>query len=54
MLLISTFCIALSSALIHQAGDLPALAMEFALALLEELKGPAARSEVAGGLLFDR
>ena len=35
-------------------GKGPALAMEFALALLEELKGSAARSEVAGGLLFDR
>ena len=35
-------------------GKGPALAMEFALALLEELKGPAVRSEIAGGLLFDR
>lgn len=29
MLLISTFCIAMSSALIHQAGDLPALEKQF-------------------------
>lgn len=29
MLLISTFCIALSSALIHQAGDIPALEKQF-------------------------
>ena len=34
-------------------GKGPALAMEFALALVEELRGPAVRSEVAAGLLFD-
>lgn len=32
----------------------PALAMEFALKLVEELKGKDAADEVAGGLLFDR
>ena len=31
----------------------PALAMEFALALAEELKGKAVRDEVAAGLLFE-
>lgn len=33
-------------------GKGPALAMEFALALVEHLKGKAVRDEVAGGLLF--
>lgn len=32
----------------------PALAMEFALTLVAELKGKAAADEVAGGLLYDR
>lgn len=32
----------------------PALAMEFGLKLVEELKGKAAADEVAGGLLFNR
>lgn len=32
----------------------PAIAMEFALALVEELKGKEVRDEVAEGLLFDR
>ena len=32
----------------------PALAMEFALKLVEELKGAAVADEVAAGLLFDR
>ena len=32
----------------------PALAMEFALKLVEELKGTAVADEVSGGLLFDR
>lgn len=32
----------------------PALAMEFALKLVEELKGKEAAEEVAAGLLFDR
>lgn len=35
-------------------GKGPALAMEFALALVEELKGPAVREEVAEGLLFGK
>ncbi len=34
-------------------GKGPALAMEFALALTEALKGKEVREEVAGGLLFD-
>lgn len=32
----------------------PALAMEFALKLVEELKGKEAARQVAGGMLFDR
>ena len=32
----------------------PAIAMEFALALAEELKGKEVREQVASGLLFDR
>ncbi|MDO4176488.1 MAG: DJ-1/PfpI family protein [Bacillota bacterium] len=32
----------------------PAIAMEFALALAEELKGKEVRDQVASGLLFDR
>ena len=32
----------------------PALAMEFALSLVQTLKGPKVRDEVAGGLLYDR
>lgn len=32
----------------------PALAMDFALALIEALKGPDAKKEVANGLLYDR
>jgi hypothetical protein len=32
----------------------PALAMEFALALVEYLKGSDTKKEVAAGLLYDR
>ena len=32
----------------------PALAMEFALKLVEEIKGKEAAEEVAQGLLYDR
>lgn len=32
----------------------PAIAMEFALALVKELKGKEAADQVAGGMLFDR
>ena len=35
-------------------GKGPALAMEFALALVEALKGEKARADIAKGLLFDR
>ena len=34
-------------------GKGPALAMEFALALVEDLKGKEVRDEVAAGLLFE-